>query len=1586
VIGQLALPGGGPLRRRALSLLLGAGLALAVGCESDDYKFVPEEVPDAGEPDSGPVPPATPTVCSSNEECAGLAATTLCDEESGYCVECLPDREDELDRCGPGLYCQANNRCGVGCAGDPDCLGISCNVDTHECNGCLSDADCTPGTTCQGAACVPSCVESTTCPGGFSCCDGRCKNPLTDATSCGACGTACEATGQCINGVCGPGPCDPGLGECDGNAATGCETDIAADPTNCGRCRTVCASNLCSGGVCTSTTCPDGFADCNQREDDLCEASLNAVDNCRMCGKVCSDVNGEPSCTSRGCAIACADGFGDCDADVDTGCEQDLLEDPEHCGACDTVCSNDNGSTRCENGECVPTCAEGFADCNGDPQDGCETDIATSARHCGACGERCVPDNATGLCVDGACEATCADGFFDCNGDPSDGCEADLSSPATCGRCDNVCSDNGGTAACNTDGTCSITCSAGRADCINGVIDGCETNTNASVLHCGGCGTACPTAVGTPACFDGTCGISTCTDPNKECDGNGATVCETDVTDDPSHCGDCGTACFFPNGTGICVNRGCVLDTCNTGFRDCTAGLGCETRLGTLDNCRSCGETCRNDHGTTSCETTGCVPDCQVGWGDCDGNRNNGCETELDTLVNCGACGRTCTTAHGTPSCATGSCQVTGCDTGWDDCDDSPTNGCETSLRTLSDCGGCDVPCNLANASESCGTGTCTLTTCDTGWRDCTPSQAGCETRLGTSTNCLSCGDSCTNDHGSTTCTASGCTPVCDPGFKSCDGDRGNGCERNIRALSDCGDCDVDCDLANANETCSTGTCVLNACVGNFGNCDMNAATGCETPLGTLTNCLSCGNSCSNAHGPISCNGTNGCQYMCSTGWDNCDANPANGCERSVWTDTDCGACGSGCDAVETCGNGTCVAITCTAGFAECVMGAPACETQLGTPAHCRSCNEVCTNPNGTTACSPTTGCSPTCNPGWKSCDGILDNGCERSVRTLTDCGDCNTPCSYLNASASCSTGTCAMGGCNSGFADCTAAAGCETTLGTAQNCASCGNACANDHGGNTCSGSPGTYDCSPSCDPGWKSCNGNPDDGCETSVTTTQNCVNCGQTCSFPNGGASCATGTCMPTGCNAGFADCTAADGCETPLGTVSNCSACGSACTNDHGTTACTGMPGTYACSPTCVGLFRNCNSNLNDGCETPVSTLTDCGNCGTPCAFTNAAESCTTGTCTMGACDAGFANCDMQTGNGCETTLGTNQNCNGCGNTCTNSHGTNACVSTGPGTYDCSPTCSSGWFNCTNPDDGCETDANIATVWAVSGNARVTVSWTPVTEATSYIVRRATTSGGPYTNVATGLTTTSFVNTSLTNGTTYYYVVAAVVPCGTGPNSAQISAIPDGSLVAHYMFDEASGTSAADASGNGRTATMSGATFTTGRRGNAARIAGGTQRVNLPANIVQGCTDLTIGSWVRLTTNTAAWARIFDFGRDTTFYMFLSPRADATDVLRFAITTTGNAAEQRLSYTYAFPITTWKHVAVTLAGNTGRLYLDGVEVANNAALALNPVDLGATANNWLGDSQFTADPTIDGTIDDFRISCRAYPVAEIAQLLQ
>jgi hypothetical protein len=79
-------------------------------------------------------------------------------------------------------------------------------------------------------------------------------------------------------------------------------------------------------------------------------------------------------------------------------------------------------------------------------------------------------------------------------------------------------------------------------------------------------------------------------------------------------------------------------------------------------------------------------------------------------------------------------------------------------------------------------------------------------------------------------------------------------------------------------------------------------------------------------------------------------------------------------------------------------------------------------------------------------------------------------------------------------------------------------------------------------------------------------------------------------------------------------------------------------------------------------------------------------------------------------------------------------------------------------------------------ATAGNAQVTLNWNASSGASSYNVKRSTTSGGPYTTIATGVTSTSFTNTGLTNGTTYFYVVSAVNSFGESGNSSQASATP------------------------------------------------------------------------------------------------------------------------------------------------------------------------------------------------------------------
>jgi len=90
-----------------------------------------------------------------------------------------------------------------------------------------------------------------------------------------------------------------------------------------------------------------------------------------------------------------------------------------------------------------------------------------------------------------------------------------------------------------------------------------------------------------------------------------------------------------------------------------------------------------------------------------------------------------------------------------------------------------------------------------------------------------------------------------------------------------------------------------------------------------------------------------------------------------------------------------------------------------------------------------------------------------------------------------------------------------------------------------------------------------------------------------------------------------------------------------------------------------------------------------------------------------------------------------------------------------------------------------------VVATAGNAQVSLSWSASSGATSYNVYRATTAGGEGTTpIAMGIASTSYTNTGLTNGTTYYYKVAAVNASGTSAQSTEVNAKPVASGEAPY----------------------------------------------------------------------------------------------------------------------------------------------------------------------------------------------------------
>jgi endoglucanase Acf2/fibronectin type 3 domain-containing protein len=96
-----------------------------------------------------------------------------------------------------------------------------------------------------------------------------------------------------------------------------------------------------------------------------------------------------------------------------------------------------------------------------------------------------------------------------------------------------------------------------------------------------------------------------------------------------------------------------------------------------------------------------------------------------------------------------------------------------------------------------------------------------------------------------------------------------------------------------------------------------------------------------------------------------------------------------------------------------------------------------------------------------------------------------------------------------------------------------------------------------------------------------------------------------------------------------------------------------------------------------------------------------------------------------------------------------------------------------------------------VAATAGNAQVSLSWTASANATSYNVYRSSTSGGEgSTPVATGITGTTYTNTGLTNGTKYYFTIAAVNSAGTSAQSTEVNATPAGSssqTITDYLND-------------------------------------------------------------------------------------------------------------------------------------------------------------------------------------------------------
>jgi hypothetical protein len=512
--------------------------------------------------------------------------------------------------------------------------------------------------------------------------------------------------------------------------------------------------------------------------------------------------NGAAACAGNVCVLGdCNTGFKNCDGNDANGCEANIQTDITQCGACGSPCQVPFATAACVNGKCeVGACSMNRVDCDGDVTNGCESNTDVDPKNCGMCGKVCPTGES---CEMGVCGLYCAKGKANCDNDEINGCETPLGTNADCAFCGDTCAPANAQASCDMNGVCTLDqCNMGFANCDMSSANGCEINTNTDAGNCGFCGNVCPSGPhSTAACVNGGC-VLNCDPGYDNCDNNPSTGCEVHSDVDTANCGSCGHGCVIPNGAAACQGGMCLVATCNTGFANCdmNPANGCEVNTTSNPaNCGGCGMGCTIPNGVAGCAGSMCtVGSCAQGYDDCDHQVANGCEvhTGVDT-ANCGTCGNVCNLANATQQCTNGTCTVGGCTPGHQNCDNLPADGCEVDTNNDPlNCGACNHQCFVANGVAGCSAGQCTVASCNSGFGDCNNlSQDGCETNLTNSLgNCGTCGNNC-----QTSCTT------------------------NVTG-----------------STCNSGSCQITGCTANHFDIDQVCSDGCEcTTAGTSSSCVS---------------------------------------------------------------------------------------------------------------------------------------------------------------------------------------------------------------------------------------------------------------------------------------------------------------------------------------------------------------------------------------------------------------------------------------------------------------------------------------------------------------------------------------------------------------------------------------------------------------------------------------------------------------------------------------------------------------------------------------------------------------------------
>ena len=544
---------------------------------------------------------------------------------------------------GTTLQCQTNY---ANCDGNvANGCETKTDTDSNNCGGCRKDNDafvCKDGNKCSDGKCVASCSGTTrecgeicldftanhvkscdnsklTCQTGYLDCDGNLAN-----------GCEIEMASAHVESCSGITlQCQTNYANCDGNVANGCETKTDTDNNNCGGCGKtnnafVCNDgNKCSDGKCVAS-CSGATRECG----DIClDFTANHVESCDNSEITCQP--GYLNCdgnAANGCEIEtlsmhvasctettlqCQNDYANCDKRVENGCEVNLTNDIYNCGGC----SSNDVSYRCEDGkkcsagECVASCSKGTTECG-------NICLDFEVNHVKSCSDSTL---------------TCQDGYLDCDGKLTNGCELDKNA------------------------THVVSCSETTLECAPHYIDydkvktnGCEVNTLTDRNHCGSENHPCS---GDEVCIDGTCTLNTC--------GTGLTLCMSDakrqcidITTNPQNCGYCGYQCQTTIAHGSF--DGCTLGKCTYTCDDGFSLVG-ETCVANCTTCTYEGSCLPLSVAESLHYKTGDGKPCTCieGYDTCDGSKT--C-IPLNTKQHCGSCSNTCQqeeicSLDGTPKC-----------------------------------------------------------------------------------------------------------------------------------------------------------------------------------------------------------------------------------------------------------------------------------------------------------------------------------------------------------------------------------------------------------------------------------------------------------------------------------------------------------------------------------------------------------------------------------------------------------------------------------------------------------------------------------------------------------------------------------------------------------------------------------------------------------------------------------------------------------------------------------------------------------------------------------------------------------------------